>query len=126
MRLGCRANPVDLPPEAAIAATLRAGPEAALTGPAVLALYDVDGGSRKEAFVVLVPEGRRLRQASFVWHADPAPDRAHGNRGEVRIAGPLDALIESAAHAPEVELRKLRLAHDVLRWRGLLREGQLL
>jgi hypothetical protein len=114
-----------LPAQAAVAAALRAGAPSVLSGPAVLALYGVDGFLGSEPYVVLVPPGRRLRRAGFPWRTDPDPRRVTGARGEVRTAGPVDALIESAAFVDELGIRRLRLAHDVLRWRGLLRPGQL-
>jgi hypothetical protein len=46
--------------------------------------------------------------------------------GEVRIATPVDALIDSAAFVEQLGIRRLRLAHDVLRWRGQLQPGRLL
>lgn len=114
-----------LPEQAAMAAALRAGPGAVLSGPVVLALYGVDGFRGDEPFTVLVPRPRRLRRAGFPVESDPDPDRPTGLRGEVRLVGPVDALIDSAPVAEEIGVRRLRLAHDVLRWRGLLRPGAL-
>lgn len=117
-----------LPVQRAIAATLRAGPGATLTGPAALSLLDLDGfGAFNEdlPFEVLVPPGRRPRGLDFPHRRDPDPGRPVGYRGEVRVAGPVDALIDAAAFVDEVGARRLRLAHDVLRWRGLLQEGRL-
>ena len=111
--------------QAAVAAALRAGPGATLSGPVVLALYGVDGFVGGEPFVVLTPPGRRLRGVAFPHRRDPDPGRAISSRGEVRLAGPVDALIDSAPFADEIGVRRLRLAHDVLRWRGLLRPGAL-
>lgn len=117
-----------LPVQAAIAATLRSGSGATLTGPAALSLLDLDGFpafNRSVSFEVLLPPGRRVSGVSFPRRRDPDPGRAVMWRGEVRIATPVDALIESAPFAEELGVRRLRLAHDVLRWRGLLKPGRL-
>ncbi len=114
-----------LPQQRAIAATLRAGSGACLTGPVVLALLGIDGFRGDEPFEVLVPPGRRLSGIDFPVRRDPDPARPVGQRGEVRLVGPIDALIDSAAFADELGARRIRLAHDVLRWRGLLAPGRL-
>ena len=117
-----------LPIQRALAATLRAGPGATLTGPAALALLDLDGFGVVNAdhpFEVLLPFGRRLNGVGFPTRRDPDPARAVTSRGEIRIVAPVDALIDSAPFAPEIGARRIRLAHDVLRWRGLIRPGRL-
>jgi hypothetical protein len=117
-----------LPVQRAMAATLRAGPGATLTGPAALSLLDLDGfGAFNQdlPFEVLIPPGRRPRGLNFPHRRDPDPDRPVGHRGEVRVAGPVDALIDAARFVDEVGERRLRLAYDVMRWRGLLQEGRL-
>lgn|GEM_PF-1989163 len=117
-----------IPVQRAFAATLRAGRGATLTGPVALTLLDLDGfGAFNEVlpFEVLLPPGRRLRGVDFPHRRDPDPDRPVSRRGEVRIAAPVDALIDSAAFVDQVGARRIRLAHDVLRWRGLLRPGRL-
>lgn len=117
-----------LPSQRAIAATLRAGEGATLTGPVALSLLDVDGFgllARSLPYEVLLPPGRRLRRADLPTRQDPDPTRAVHLRGEVRVVGPTDALIDSARFAQEIGERRLRLAHDVLRWRGILKPGRL-
>jgi len=117
-----------LPVQHALAATLRAGRDATLTGPAALALLDLDGFgvlNDEHPFEVLLPPRRRLTGADFPHRRDPDPDRPVTRRGEIRIAGPVDALIDSAAFVDGVGARRIRLAHDVLRWRGLLKRGRL-
>ncbi len=112
----------------ALAAALRVGPTATLTGPAVLALYEVDGFrvlGDELPFEVLLPHGRSVTGVAFPVRRDPAPTRAVATRGEIRIAGPVDALIDSAVFVDTVGARWLRLAHDVLRWRGMLKPGRL-
>ncbi len=114
--------------QGALAATLRAGPGATLTGPAALGLYELDGfGLLQEQlpFEVLLPPRRSLSSVSFRSRRDPDPDRAVATWGEIRIAGPLDALIDSAIFVERIGYRRLRLAHDVLRWRGMLKPGRL-
>ncbi len=111
----------------ALAATLRAGRGATLTGPAALAIYEVDGFGLLHdqlPFEVLLPPGRRIT-ASFPVRRDPDPARAVATHGEIRVAGPIDALIDSAVFVDALGARRLRLAHDVLRWRGMLKPGRL-
>lgn len=114
------------PEQAAVAAALRAGPGVTLSGPAVLALYGVDGFAGHEPFVILTPPGRRLRGVTFPHRRDPDPRRPTSLRGEVRLAGPVDALIDSGEFVSVLGPRRLRLAHDVLRWRSILRPGALI
>jgi hypothetical protein len=114
-----------LPSQRAIAATLRSGPGATLTGPLVLALYGIDGFTDHDPFEVLLPPGRRSSRVDFLVRRDPDWQRPVGRRGEARLVGAVDALIDSAASVHGIEPRRLRLAHDVLRWRGLLAPGRL-
>ncbi len=109
----------------AIAATLRVGAAATLTGPAALGLLELEGVDLGASFEVLVPGRRRLAEASFPIRRDPDPDRPAWLLGEARVAHAADALLHAAAHAPDVQPRALRLAHDRLRWTGHLTEGQL-
>ena len=112
----------------ALSAALRVGPGAAVTGPSALALYEVDGFGLLQGrlpFEVLLPPGRRVTHPSFAVRRDPDPSRAVATWGEIRIVGPTDGLIDSAAFMDQVGARWLRLAHDVLRWRGILKPGRL-
>jgi hypothetical protein len=112
----------------ALSAALRVGPGAAVTGPAALALYEVDGFGLLQdrlPFEVLLPPGRRVTGSAFPVRSDPDPSRAVATWGEIRVVGPIDGLIDSAAFLDEVGARWLRLAHDVLRWRGMLKSGRL-
>jgi hypothetical protein len=111
---------VDLPEQAPIAAALRAGPGAVVTGPFVLGLLKVDGFDVSDPFEILVPPGRRLRHSTFPVRADPFPTRTVTKRGEVRIAAPVDGLIESSLWRPEVDVRRLRVAYHQPRWKGVL------
>jgi hypothetical protein len=109
------------PLQPAVAAALRAGGGATLTGPAVLAHHRVDGIDPAEApFEVLVGEGRRLETVTFPWRRDPNPARRTTRLGEVRLATVDDALVHSVRWRDELGDRTLRLACDWLGWRGLL------
>lgn len=113
------------PCQEAVAATLRCGPEAILSGPAALHLLALDGVNPGGAFEVLLPAGRRVRGVSFPWRRDPAGDRTTWRLGQVRIADPTDALIESCLLHPTPPARQLRQVHDRLRWAGRLRPTML-
>jgi len=118
-----RGSPVDdLRP--AMAAALRCGPRAAVTGPAGLALHGIEGTHLGREFAILLPPGRRVVEVPFTVLRDPDVRRRVTHIGAVRIANPVDALLESAALF-DVPARRLRLAHDRLRWEGRLRAGQL-
>lgn len=108
----------------AIAAALRCGPTAILTGPAGLALHRLEGTDLGRHFAILLPPGRRVVDVPFTVLRDPDARRRVTHVGAVRIASPVDALLESAALF-DVPPRRLRLAHDRLRWEGLLHAGQL-
>ena len=113
------------PHQFAVAATLRSGPGATLTGPAALGLLDLEAVDLGQGFEVVVPGDRRVTGVAFAVRTDPDPDRPVWHLGEVRVADPADALIEAASRAPGVRPRALRLAHDRLRWTDQLRSGQL-
>ena len=113
------------PHQPAVAATLRSGPGATLTGPAALGLLDLEGVDLGEAFEIVVPAGRRVTSVGFAVRNDPDPTRSAWHLGEVRVAEPADALLEAASAAPGVRPRALRLAHDRLRWTDRLEPGQL-
>jgi hypothetical protein len=113
------------PCQDAVAATLRCGPAAILTGPAALHLLSVDGVTPGGAFEVLLPAGRRVNGATFPTRRDPATGRSTWTLGEVRIAEPTDALIESCLLRPAPPARQLRQTHDRLRWSGRIRPGTL-
>lgn len=108
----------------AIAAALRCGPTATLTGPGGLGLHRLEGTDLGRGFAVLLPPGRRVVDLPFTVLRDPDPRRRVAHIGAVRFANPVDALLESAALF-DVPARRLRLAHDRLRWEGLLHPGQL-
>jgi hypothetical protein len=114
-----------LPEHAAFAAALRARPDATVTGPVVLHLLGVEPFHGAEAFEILTRPGRRLRGVSFEHRQDHDPARAVTTWGAVRVAGPLDALIDSAAFGDTVTDRQLRVAVDALRGQGLITTERL-
>jgi hypothetical protein len=109
-----------LPEQAAIAAALRSRPSAVITGPFVLGHLRVDGFSTNDPFDILLTEGRKISGVGFPHRPDPFPARNCGTIGEVRIAAPVDALIETALWRPRVTDRAIRVAYDQLRWSGRL------
>lgn len=109
----------------AFAAALRSRPKATVTGPIVLGLLGVDGFGTDAPFEILTQPGRRLTNVPFRHRRDPHPDRPVATHGEVRTAGPVDALIDSAAFVDEVGERPLRVAYDQLRWRGIIEEHRV-
>lgn len=113
------------PCQAAVAASLRAGDRAVLTGPAALRLLDLDGVALGERAAIAVPPGRRLRGLGVPLLRDRDPSRPTWALGEIRVAAPTDALLESCLLDPQPPPRGLRLAHDRLRWTGRLQPGVL-
>lgn len=108
----------------AVAAALRCGHGATLTGPAALGLHGIQDLRLDTRFVLLLPPGRRVRSTDLPVVRDRDPDRPVGSQGEVRVCGPVDALVETGAWFL-VAPRELRSWHDRLRWASLLRPGQL-
>jgi hypothetical protein len=113
----------------AMAALLRARPEARLTGPFVLGLLDVDGFTVDDEFEVLTVPGRRLCETGFAHRPDPCPDRIIATVGPLHIVVPTDALLETAAmldpSVPQQE-RRLRVGLDSATWRGLTSPARVL
>jgi very-short-patch-repair endonuclease len=105
--------------QTAMAALLRARPGAALTGPFVLGLLDVDGFTTEDPFTVLTAPGRRLSEAGFEHLNDPYPDRLKAGHGALRVAMPTDALLETAATLGRTDERRCRVGLDSATWRGL-------
>jgi hypothetical protein len=109
----------------AIAAALRVGPKAILSGPAALELGPVDGIWLSDDFVVLRQPPLRMTGDRIPLASDRDPTRACERLGEVRIAPPADALLDTLARPSLPPPRRLRLAHDQLRWAGRLQPGSL-
>lgn len=110
----------ELPEQAAFAAALRARPGAVVTGPVALGLYGVPAYLGASAFEILLASGRRLQNVDFLHRVDAgAVRRGVTQYGDVQVAGPLDALIDSAALLDGFEERDLRVAWDHLRGKKL-------
>jgi hypothetical protein len=104
----------------ALAAGLRAQPKATITGPFVLGWLRVDGFTCADPFEILTSPSRRLTGVSFPHRRDPLAARSVARVGEVRLAAPVDALVEAALWRASIGDRPLRVAYDQLRWRGVL------
>lgn len=104
-----------LPEQYAFAAALRSRPRATITGPLALGLLDVPGFSGGSPFEILIQPTRHLTGVNFLHRVDPVPERAVTTYGEVRVASPLDALIDSAGFIDRIGARDLRVAWDHLR-----------
>ena len=115
----------DRPEQLAFALALRARPRATITGPLALGLLGVPGFSTDDPFELLLQPGRRMRGVEVRTRVDPDPGRPVATHGEVRVAGPLDALIDSAGFVDEVGERRLRVAWDHLRWEGTVKAHRL-
>jgi hypothetical protein len=102
--------------QSAVAAALRCGPGAVLTGPFVLGHHRIEGFDLDAPFEVLVPSRRRLANLAFTTRKDPDPGRPVELLGEVRLASKSDALVDSARHLGRYTDRQLRRAYDQLRF----------
>jgi hypothetical protein len=102
--------------QSAVAAALRCGPGAVLTGPFVLGHHRIEGFDLDAPFEVLVPSRRRLANLAFTTRRDPDPGRPVELLGEVRLASKVDALVDSARHLGRYTDRQLRRAYDQLRF----------
>ena len=104
----------------ALAAALRAGPSATVTGPVVLGQLGLEKFVGSELFEILTAPGRRVRGASFHHRVDPDPARPVTRYGEIRFAAPVDGLIDTAGFVEQFEERDLRVTYDQCRWQGLI------
>ena len=110
--------------QAAFAAALRARPDAVVTGPLVLGLLTVPGFDLTAGFEVLTRPGRTLTGVDFAHRIDPRPGRPVMRFGDVRVASPVDGLIDSARMS-HVTARELRVAWDHLRFQLGVRTDRL-
>lgn len=115
----------ELAEQDAFAAVLRARPGATLTGPMALRLYGVAGFEEVTQFLVLTPTWRRLSNVPFDHQLDQVRRRGVRTFGDIRVAGPLDALIDAAGFGTGIEDRQLRIAWDHLRGKGLTTPARL-
>lgn len=114
-----------LPDQVPFAAALVARPDATVTGPFVLSRHRLDGFGPDAPFEVLLRPGRAVPRAGGPYRTDPFPDREVDWYGQVRLARPVDALLDAGRFRTQVGDRQLRLAYDQLRWRNLLRPQDL-
>lgn len=109
-----------LPAQLPLAAALRCRGLGTITGPFVLGHLRVDGFDGGAPYELLLPPGCRVGGVDFPTRRDPHPDRPVIRLGEVRLASPADALIDACRWRSELGDRRLRLAYDWLRWRGVI------
>lgn len=109
-----------LPSQLPLAAALRCRGEGTVTGPFVLGHLRVDGFDDRAPYELLLPPGCRVRGVEFPSRRDPYPDRPVIRLGDVRLASPADALIDACRWRSQLGDRRLRLAYDWLRWRGII------
>jgi hypothetical protein len=113
------------PAHAALAAALRVGPAATVTGPVVLGLLGLEKFVGCGLFEVLTAPGRRVRGVGFRHRVDPDPARPVARYGEVRFVAPVDGLIDTAGSFEQFAARDLRVTYDQCRWQGLFTSTQL-
>ncbi len=112
----------DLPQQRMLAAVLRAGRGARLSGAATLSLLRVHGiPSDVTPYVLLAPK-RRLANVPFTWARDHASGHHHEPLGPIPSTTPMRALVEAASRW---QRRRVLAVHDQLRWAGLAPEGEL-
>lgn len=110
-----------------MAAVLRAGPGARVTGPAVLGLFDVDGFTPRAPFELVVPDQRRRSRTDFGMRVDPLPGVDEAVFDEIPIKRLPTALLDAAAWVDRgVAPRRLRVALDSALRKRLTRRGDLL
>lgn len=100
-----------------VAAALRCRPRAWIAGPAALALLGFEGYSVRDAFVVLVPPGRRVVNVPFLVAEDPWWQRHRALCGPVPVAGPVRSVVEATR---TVTGARLRSTVDYGRWKNML------
>jgi hypothetical protein len=106
------------PEQEAIAAAVRCGPGARVSGWRVLGLLGVEDVAPNAAYTILLPPGRRIRNLPFDTSRDHRPDR-HGARvGPVPATTPSRALLEVATE--RIDDADLLSLLDRARWRRLL------
>lgn len=113
------------PLQEAMAATLARGSRAVLTGPVGLALAGTPQLEADNRYLVAVPRRPRSRASQTDAFVLPQPAHRTVVLGEVAVAQPVDALLDCLRLAPPPGQRALRLAHDRMRWSGILRPGEL-
>lgn len=105
------------PEQALLAAALRCGPEAWVTGEAALGLLGFEGYSPRAAFRVLVPPGRWVRNVPFPVDRDTLHAEHRARTGGVPITRPARSIVEVAR---TVTCKRLRSTVDQAVWRKLV------
>lgn len=100
---------------AAMAALLRARPDARLTGRFVLGVTGMEGFDADDPFTVLTAPGRRMRGVSFDHRPDPISDRRTVSVGALTCVHPQVAFIDAIE---TMETRQRRVVLHVLKRRG--------
>ncbi len=111
-----------IPQQRMLAAVLRAGRGARLSGSATLLLHRIRGVPSDADPFVLLAHNRRIANVPFTWARDHAPGHHHEPFGAIPSTTPVRALVEAAARW---QRRRILAVHDQLRWAGLAREGEL-
>ncbi|MEX2549396.1 MAG: DUF559 domain-containing protein [Nitriliruptoraceae bacterium] len=111
-----------IPHQRMLAAVLRAGRGARLSGVATLSLLRVHGIPSDAPPYVLLPPRRRIANVPFTWVRDQAPGHHHEPLGAIPSTTPIRALVEAAARW---QRRRILAVHDQLRWAGHAPEGEL-
>ena len=112
-------------PQAAMAAVLRSRPNARVTGPFVLGLFDVDGFTTEDPFEILRQPDRRMRGVDFPHRRDPFPSEARARYRGLPIVDVTTAILDAAMECWEIDERRLRVGFDSARWRGLTHPERL-
>lgn len=110
------------PEQTLLAAALRCGPEALITGEAALGLLGFEGYSPRASFRVLVPPGRWVSNVPFPVDRDPMHAHHRAKTAGVPITKPVRSIIEAAR---TVARKRLRATVDQAVWRNLLTVAEL-
>lgn len=111
-----------LPEQVLLAAALRCGPEAWITGEAALGLLRFDGYTPRSSFRVLVVPRRRLRNVPFAVDHDPLYTEHRATTCGIPMTKPVRSVVEAAR---TVTRKRLRTTVDQAVWRDLLSIPQL-
>lgn len=110
------------PEQAAMAAALRCWPRATISGRFVLGLFGVEGSSRFDPFVILVPPPRRISNIGFPVVRDHAFDHDRATMDGLPIVTMGRALFDAAE---DLDDRAILTSIDSGRWLGLLTDQKL-
>lgn len=105
------------PEQALLAAALRCGPEAWVTGEAALGLLGLEDYSPRASFRVLVPPTRWVRNVPFAVDQDPLYTEHRASAAGIPITRPARSIVEAAR---TVTSKRVRTTVDQAVWRSLL------